>query len=413
MKILYLVHQFFPEHYTGTEKFVYNIAAMMQDAGHSVKVITYSFNDIEDFDQRIGGIVYKYTSYNHIPVIAFRHSDPNTDLMLQLSDLFELKFAYHIFYQEKPDIVHVGHSMRTSGMMGAFNALGIPYLLTITDFYLICPKVNLTSTLEGLCYGPEHGNTCVRACPELDPDAVRARLEVVKTRILQDSRRIVVPSKFVASLISKEFPDVHPTIIGHGLDHSKLRSRNIDLDYACVDKITFGYAGSFNEFKGLHVLIDAFKDVGDRNAELLIYGSGTDSAYIDRVISECRNDSRIIMKGVYKDEEIGEVLSSIDVLIVPSLCCETYSFILHEAMGCFVPVIASKLGALADNIDNGETGWLFEPGNELELSRLLSNILNDPMQLKLIRKNLFKKLVPTVEQEAQAYENIYMQILSN
>jgi len=43
MKIVYLVHQFYPEFYTGTEKFVLNLSGMVQKAGSRVKVITYSF----------------------------------------------------------------------------------------------------------------------------------------------------------------------------------------------------------------------------------------------------------------------------------------------------------------------------------------------------------------------------------
>jgi hypothetical protein len=42
MKILYLVHQFYPDAYQGTEKFVLQLAQHCQAAGHEVKVITYS-----------------------------------------------------------------------------------------------------------------------------------------------------------------------------------------------------------------------------------------------------------------------------------------------------------------------------------------------------------------------------------
>ena len=42
MKIIYLVHQFFPEFQAGTERFVYNTAYMTQKSGHKVRVLTLS-----------------------------------------------------------------------------------------------------------------------------------------------------------------------------------------------------------------------------------------------------------------------------------------------------------------------------------------------------------------------------------
>ena len=53
MKILYVVHQFFPNHITGTERLTLNIAKQIQRMGHEVTVLTYepSENEIEGFEQ--------------------------------------------------------------------------------------------------------------------------------------------------------------------------------------------------------------------------------------------------------------------------------------------------------------------------------------------------------------------------
>jgi hypothetical protein len=67
MKIVYLVHQFYPECYTGTEKFVLNLSGMVQKAGNRVKVITYSFYEDSFYDQRRGEILCKDFLYKGIP----------------------------------------------------------------------------------------------------------------------------------------------------------------------------------------------------------------------------------------------------------------------------------------------------------------------------------------------------------
>ena len=60
-------------HYTGTEKFILNIAKMMQKAGHKIKVVTYSFYDDEFYDQTIGRLLMKEFTYKGVPVIALKH----------------------------------------------------------------------------------------------------------------------------------------------------------------------------------------------------------------------------------------------------------------------------------------------------------------------------------------------------
>ena len=71
MKILYLVHQFYPRWYTGTEKFVLNLAAMMQVFGHKVKVAAYGFPGEMEYDKNVGGALFRSHLYKGIPVDTF------------------------------------------------------------------------------------------------------------------------------------------------------------------------------------------------------------------------------------------------------------------------------------------------------------------------------------------------------
>lgn len=66
MKVIYLVHQFYPEFYSGTEKVVLNIASMTQKSGNIVKVITYSFCNDTFFDNETNGMLSREYSYKGI-----------------------------------------------------------------------------------------------------------------------------------------------------------------------------------------------------------------------------------------------------------------------------------------------------------------------------------------------------------
>lgn len=62
-------------------------------------------------------------------------------------------------------------------------------------------------------------------------------------------------------------------------------------------------------------------------------------------------------------ENLAKVLNDIDVLIVPSLVYETYSFVVHEALSAEIPVIVSDLGGMTEKVLHGENSYKFPAGN--------------------------------------------------
>jgi glycosyltransferase involved in cell wall biosynthesis len=66
------------------------------------------------------------------------------------------------------------------------------------------------------------------------------------------------------------------------------------------------------------------------------------------------------------------------MLVVPSTWFETFGIVAGEAMGHRLPVVASDIGALAEVVDDGVTGLLFEPGNATELAARLSELWEAP-----------------------------------
>jgi len=101
MKILYLIHQFYPDNNTGTEKIFLNLAKMMQKYGHKVEVITYSFNKDSFYDQSKASIVFKEFVYQGIPVLAFRHKRIPEDINQALEDKDLSKVASYFISRKK------------------------------------------------------------------------------------------------------------------------------------------------------------------------------------------------------------------------------------------------------------------------------------------------------------------------
>jgi len=408
MKILYLIHQFYPEYYTGTEKIILNLARMMQISGNKVTVITYSFYKDSSYNQRIGNILFKEFIYRGIRVIALRHKKIPKDINRALDNKDMSKVATDLISLAKPDVVHVGHPMRVGELVKVLRHLNIPYIITLTDFFLICPKFTLITSMNTLCCGPKGGSACRNLCPEFHHDFITRRLKIAR-EILFHAKSVVSLSRFHASMFKKELQDLEIKIIAHGLRYSTLK-RN-EKNHSKGDRIVFCYTGSLNPHKGVHILIDAFKKVCSKSALLKIYGSGSEKSYIDRLMAMAKEDQRIEFCGLYSEELVGQIMENVDVIIIPSLWYETYCLVLHEALACNLPVIASDVGVMSEKIKDGLNGFLFKMGDLSHLKEVLQKLVDDPTILNTMKHDINRIVIPSVEQEACIYERAYDQIV--
>jgi glycosyltransferase involved in cell wall biosynthesis len=404
MKVLYLVHQFFPEHYTGTEKVVCNISSMMQKAGHSVRVVTYSFYKDSFYDKESGNILLREFSYKGIPVTALRHKNMpnNRDLLIEDRELSRV--AVEILSAERPDVVHAGHPMRVCEFIAAAGRMNIPYLMTLTDFWLICPRVNLINSRGDLCKGPVQGNNCLHFCSDMPHESVAQRLDRVPS-LLAGARGIVTPSRFVRGMFINALGPMDIRVINHGISWRFLKKRA--KIYRKDDPVIFCYAGSLNHHKGVHVLLRAFTKVPSSRICLKLYGTGPDSSYVDALHETAKTDKRIEFCGVYAEEDVGRVLSRVDVIVVPSMCYESYSLVMHEALASQIPVVVSNVGVMAEKIKDGVNGFTFPIGDPHALAKILGRIGDNPGILNGLKDNIKGIVPPSIEQETLSYCTIY------
>lgn len=404
MKIIYLVHQFFPEFQTGTEKFVLNNALMSQKAGNKVKIITYSFLEDSEFDYDNGKILFRKYIYHGIPVIAYKYKLQPDDIHNALENHNLRDFAISILQKETPDIIHVGHAMRVHEFIWSAKELSIPYIITLTDFFLLCPKVFLTPNNHSLCSGPQSGKACEILCNEYSRTYIKQRL-LKSEEILIHSKKIISPSKFLRTIFKSEIKNIEIQTIPHGIDQKFIRQNK--KFYSENQPITFGFAGSLIQHKGVDVLLRAFHQIQDDEAKLEIYGSGMDF-YVNYLKEISLNDDRITFHGKYEAEQLAEVMEKIDVLVTPSLSYENYPLVLHEALASNVPVIAADLGGMAEKITDEINGYTFIPGDPADLRKKMDNIIRNPNVLNNMKSYIKENMViPKIEQEAYEYLEVY------
>lgn len=407
MKILYLIHQFYPTHYAGTEKFLLNLATTMQKWGHKVKVLGYSFYPSEYYDRQIDGILLKEYLYKGIDILSIQEMKPSEDFHYRIGNSALSDVADSILREESPDIFHITHSMRLGEFALSAIRLGVPYIVTMTDFFLMCPKCTLFTEQRRLCLGPERGTSCSKFCSSFQTDMIQHRLALGE-QILRKASCVVAPSRFLGMLFNREFPHITPKVIPYGIDFSRITvNRRV---YTGKEEFIILYAGQLDYHKGVHVLIDAVKRVKADNLRLKIYGSGPEIA--SRYFKEiAKNDSRILFCGVYKENEISKVFSQADVLIIPSIWHENNTIVMREAIASHIPCVVSNAGGMVEKIRDGENGFVFRMGDSAHLQNIIEQLIAKPELLASVKRNMHRLPLITVEQEAFAYEQEYTRIL--
>lgn len=128
-----------------------------------------------------------------------------------------------------------------------------------------------------------------------------------------------------------------------------------------------GYAlfvGRLSEEKGIETLLDAWQRQ-PAAPKLVIVGDGP---LAERVRRAAALDSRIEWRGRVPSHEVGEVMGRATCVVLPSICYETFGRTIIEAYMKGTPVVASNLGAMAELVRPGETGFLAAPGDAESLA---------------------------------------------
>jgi len=131
------------------------------------------------------------------------------------------------------------------------------------------------------------------------------------------------------------------------------------------------FVGRLSSEKGVDTLLRAWKTLDDP-VRLLIVGDGPMAATVEQAAAK---DPRIQWLGPKPMEEVYALLGDALFVVFPSECYETFGRVLIEAFAKGTPVIASRLGAMAEVVDDGRTGLHFEPGDAADLVSKVQRLL--------------------------------------
>lgn len=135
----------------------------------------------------------------------------------------------------------------------------------------------------------------------------------------------------------------------------------------------FLYVGRLAREKGIELLPDALRDMD--GVRLVVVGDGPARAELQQRM----RDLPVHFTGYLKGAELATAYASADVFVFPSHT-ETFGQVVQEAMASGLPVIGARSGGTLDLVQEGVTGYLFEPLVATDLRAQLRRILADPAQ---------------------------------
>ncbi len=349
MRILFIHNTY--QQSGGEDAVVSGETKLLRSAGHNIQVYLFDNSKVRTFGDKIITSVQASWSWRSYQLITAR---------------------IHSF---RPDIVHVHNffPLVTPAVFAACNDAGVPVVLTLHNYRLTCAAAILLRNGE-ICEKCVTGSAWWGAVHRCYRGSLAGSIAVA--RMIDVHRRAGTWHDRVDRFIAlTEFQK--RKMVAAGLPEHKLAVKPNFL--AAPPAVTmprleprFGalFVGRLAPEKGVSFLVEAWRSV---DYPLTIVGDGPLAAALRRDASD-----QVTFLGHQDRTRVLEEMRKAAFLVMPSLWYEGLPMTLVEAYAAGLPVLASDLGAMAELVQPGVTGWTFAAGNANVLQIALARMIDHP-----------------------------------
>lgn len=383
LRVLLITHGLPPESVGGVEQHVDGLARALVAAGHDVHV--YAKSAAPGAPQGSlttlppsAGTPYATTRF------VYRYEGLTS--LRSLYEVPELDDALRRFLSgHRFDVAHVHHLTGVSTTaLSVLRDRGLPTVLSLHDYWLLCPRGQMWhrdgSVTEAV--DPARCADCLRPTfggwipPGAEGERVVAELHERAKAVLALPDALVLPSaQAQPPYLALGLPASRLVVIENGVDTEALRGLPPPVAEA-GRPLRIGYLGTLIPSKGLDVLIDAYRRLPAGAAELRIFGNATpyhgDDGFLTRGFARLTPADRVVYHGPYATADLPRILAGLDVVAAPARWREAFGLTVREALAAARPVVASRIGGLADSLVDGVHGALVPPGDVAALAAVLA-----------------------------------------
>ncbi len=273
----------------------------------------------------------------------------------------------------RPEVIHVHNTwpLMSPSFYWAANKHGIPVVQTLHNFRLfclgalflregrVCEECMGRLPWRGIVHGCYRGSTQQSAVLS-GVLALHRGLGTWKTKI---ARYIALNEfcrdKFVQGGLPPDRVVVKPNFVDFPAPLEQMRT-------------DFLFVGRLSLEKGITTLAQCARRVPD--CSFRVAGTGPEAHQLGAL----RN---VELLGALPGEQVRLAMEQASALVLPSICYENFPRTLVEAFASGLPVIASRIGALAELVEDGKTGLLFAAGDAADLAEKVRWAAEHPSEL--------------------------------
>ena len=284
----------------------------------------------------------------------------------------------------KPDLVHVHNffPILTPSIYDACADARVPVVQTLHNYRLICPQALLLrngkpcekcvtgSAYHAVLYGCYRGSRLVSLVPArmVSINRRRGTWRGKVTRYIALTR--FAKEKFIAGGLPADRIAVKPNFV---VDPAAQREPGALRREGAL------FVGRLSVEKGVETLLQAWRDL---TVPLRILGDGP----LAGRVHGC-DDPAVAALGRKTRPEVVEEMRRAAFLVMPSEWYEGFGLVLAEAFACSLPVVASRLGAMRELIEDGVTGLHFQPGDRADLAAKVRWAAENPSDMRRMGEN--------------------------
>ena len=296
-----------------------------------------------------------------------------------------VRVLQRIIAECKPDVAHIHllYNGISPSVLPVLKENKIPVVMSVHDYRLICPNywmLDKNGNICEKCIDKQYFHCALKCCSDTFLNSLMLSLEAYyreEINPLDYVNRFIFPSRFALG----KFAQFNPVfaekaeILGNFSNHIS--------DNISEKGKYFLYAGRLSREKGLPTLLDAVKDLPE--IKLKVAGAASSDSQGEEPLAQyfhrksCASTSSlsgglggaIDFTGFKTGKDFDDLIKNATFVIVPSECYENNPMIAIEAMSAGKPVIGSRIGGIAELIEDGKTGFLFEPKNKNDLRKTL------------------------------------------
>jgi glycosyltransferase involved in cell wall biosynthesis len=374
-----LCHLWYPE-VGGIESHTRDLARELVARGHRVRAMCLDYTEGREpysvREEEVEGVVVRRMAYLYQDLRALADMVENPRAEKAVEEWLE---AGDI------ELLHVQHATGWGiGVLRVAKRAGIPAVMTLHDYWPLCPRGQMMRSDHSLCEVPDPGRcgSCLAATwshllpsgegeargpgggvVESDEEAAGARTAFA-LECLGEPDRMLTPSAATRAVYARAGVDPRRIeVCENGIEVAELAAevaRLREQGERSDGEVRLGVLGTVLPSKGVLELARAVIDADVPRLALEIHGHlppyHGDSSYVEQLRELAERDGRIRVHGPFPPDGLPETLAGLDGVAAPSRWVEVYGLTVREAAAAGLPVLVSDAGDLAAVTDGGRAG---------------------------------------------------------